>query len=107
MAEALITVHVRPGAKQNQISGYAAGVLRLRVAAPAVEGKANETLIRYLAELFGVRRTDVTIARGAKSREKLIKIEGLEQGDVEASVTRLVPSQVPKTGPTARGPRVQ
>ena len=61
------------------------GVLKIRVMAPAVEGAANASLIRILAEELGVARRDVRIVAGASSRQKLVVVEGIEE---EAIVAR-------------------
>ena len=61
------------------------GVLKVRVMAPAVEGAANNALIRLLAEEVGVARRDVRIVAGATSRQKLVVIDGV---DAEAIVAR-------------------
>ena len=53
------------------------GVLRIRVAAPAVEGAANTALVRLLADELGVAARDVRIVAGAKSRQKLVTVEGI------------------------------
>jgi hypothetical protein len=50
----------------------------VRVAARAVEGKANAELVRFLAELFGVRRSAITIARGERSRDKTVHVAGID-----------------------------
>ena len=88
MPSATITVRVQPGARQNQVVGYAGGVLRVKVSAPAVEGKANEALLAYLARLLDVRPRQLAIVKGARSREKVVRVDGLEQEQVEA---RLAP----------------
>lgn len=51
-------------------------IVRVRIAAPAVEGKANEELMEFLSEFFGVPKKKVSILRGEKGREKTIQIEG-------------------------------
>ena len=61
------------------------GVLRARVGAPAVEGAANNALIRLIAEELGVPRSDVRIVAGATSRQKLVVVDG---ADAEAIVAR-------------------
>ncbi|QSR85515.1 DUF167 domain-containing protein [Methylacidimicrobium sp. B4] len=73
-----LAVRVVPNARKSEIAGWTDGVLRVRLQAPAVEGRANEELIRFLAEVFGTRRSSVVIVRGEKSREKVIAIEGWE-----------------------------
>lgn len=60
------------------------GVLRARVSAPAVEGAANNALIRLIAETLGVARSDVRIVAGATGRQKLVVIDGVEPDTVTA-----------------------
>jgi len=79
----ILAVRVQPGARRNQVVGLSAGVLRVKVAAPAVEGKANAALTAYLAELLGVRPRQVTIVKGDRSRDKLLRVEGLSRIEVE------------------------
>lgn len=61
------------------------GVLKVRIMAPAVEGAANASLVRLLADELGIARRDVRIVAGASSRQKLVVIEGV---DPEAIVAR-------------------
>jgi uncharacterized protein len=60
------------------------GVLKVRVMAPAVEGAANNALIRLLAEEIGVSRRDVRIVAGAASRQKLVVVDGVDPDDIVA-----------------------
>jgi uncharacterized protein (TIGR00251 family) len=68
---------VTPGARCSELAGVADGRLRVRLAAPPVEGRANEALVRYLADLLGVRRDDVTVVAGGRSRRKLLRLTGV------------------------------
>ena len=68
---------VTPGARRSELSGVAGGRLRVRLAAPAAEGRANDALVRYLAELLDVRRECVTLVAGTRSRRKLVRISGV------------------------------
>jgi uncharacterized protein (TIGR00251 family) len=74
-----ITLQVRatPGAKRSEVVGVVEGRLRVRVRAPAVEGKANVELVRQLAAWVGVRRSAVTITRGEHAREKSVHVVGI------------------------------
>lgn len=59
------------------------GVLVVRVTAPALDGRANQALCRLLAARLGVRPSAVTIARGERSREKVIAVDGRDQREVD------------------------
>ena len=80
--QARIVVRVQPNASQNQIAGFKDGVLYLRVAAPPVEGKANQELIRFLSGILEVSKSDITIEKGMTGKRKIVRITGLTQGQV-------------------------
>ncbi len=65
-----IHVHAQPGAKRTEGVGLYGDCLKLRLASPPVDGKANECLIEFLAERLGVKRGQVKITRGLSSRRK-------------------------------------
>ena len=67
---------MQPGAKRSAFAGRHGERIKLRLAAPPVEGKANAALIEFLADYFGVPRRNVTIVSGVKSRAKRVAIEG-------------------------------
>ncbi len=70
-----IAVRVLPRAKVNVVVGYGEdGVLKVRLAAPPIQGKANQALIELLSEYFGVSKHAITILHGQTSRKKLIQI---------------------------------
>jgi uncharacterized protein (TIGR00251 family) len=75
--KAAIAVHVQPNARKNEITGYAAEVLRVKIVAPPVKGKANAELVDFLSQALSIRRGDVVIVRGETSRDKLVEINGL------------------------------
>lgn len=70
-------VRLQPRAKKTAIIGELDGALKLGVTDPPIEGRANEALIRFIAELLKVARSSVTIAAGASSRNKVIRVEGV------------------------------
>ncbi len=76
-----LTVRVMPSARENRIDGWYGHALRLRVRAPPEKGKANEAVIRLLAELLEVPPARIRVVRGTASRDKLIEVEGLEEVD--------------------------
>ena len=78
-------VRLTPRAALDRVDGVLDGVLKARVTAPAVEGAANNALVRLLSDELGVSRRDVRIVAGASSREKLVVVDGV---DPEAIVAR-------------------
>ncbi|MDD3884038.1 MAG: DUF167 domain-containing protein [Gallionella sp.] len=72
----ILTLHVQPGAKHSNISGLHGEALKIRLAAPPIEGRANEALLKYLAELFDVPVRQVELKQGAQSRHKVVAISG-------------------------------
>jgi len=69
-----LELHVQPGAKRTEVAGLHGEALKVRLAAPPVEGKANAALIAFLAETFGVAQRNVTIVRGEASRRKRVRV---------------------------------
>jgi hypothetical protein len=77
MSEAVVlALHVQPGAKRTEVAGMHGGALKVRLAAPPVDGKANAELLRFLADAFGVPRRSIVIVRGTTSRDKVVRITG-------------------------------
>ena len=73
----ILELHVQPGAARSEFAGEHGGRMKLRLAAPPVEGKANAALIEFLADYFGVPKRNVRIAAGLRSRQKRVVIEGV------------------------------
>ncbi len=71
------TIRVQPRASRTGIVGEMDGALKIRLAAPPVDGEANEELIRFLSKLFDVSRAQISIRSGQTSRNKLIVIDGI------------------------------
>ncbi len=71
-----LTLHVQPGAKRSEIAGLHGEALKLRLAAPPVEGRANEALLKFIAELFGVPLRQVELRHGGQSRHKVVAVTG-------------------------------
>jgi len=74
MSRRVIELHVQPGARSTGFAGMHGERVKLRLAAPAVDNKANRALVEFLAEAFGVPRRNVTIEAGASSRRKTVAI---------------------------------
>lgn len=71
-----LTLHVQPGAKRSEISGLHGDALKIRLAAPPIDGKANEALLKYIASLFDVPMRQVALKQGGQSRHKVVAIAG-------------------------------
>lgn len=76
-------VKVHPRARKNAITGIVGDALKLALTAPPVEGKANQAVIEFFAELFAIPRSSVTIASGETSRSKIVRIAGLSKPAAE------------------------
>ena len=76
---ARLTVKVHPRAKRSAITGRFGEAWKLDLAAPPVDGKANEECVRFFAELTGVAKSRVRIVTGATSRLKVVEIAGVDQ----------------------------
>lgn len=72
----LLAVRVQPRASRDELLGVQAGRLRLRLTAPPVDGAANRHLERYLAGLFGIAPSRVSVIRGDAAREKQVRVRG-------------------------------
>ena len=86
---ARIAVKAHPRARRTAITGRFGEAYKLDLAAPPVDGKANEECVRYFAELAGVPRSNVTIVQGASGRMKVVQIEGRSQEEFERIIGRV------------------
>jgi uncharacterized protein (TIGR00251 family) len=73
----ILLVRVQPRAGKDEIAGEMGGALKVRLRAPAVEGRANEALVEYLAELLKTSRSAVRLLSGDRSRTKRVEIHGV------------------------------
>jgi len=79
---AILRFHVVPNAKQNKMAGEHGLAIKIKLHAQALEGKANTALRAFLAEELKISEQRIRLIRGQKSREKLIRIEGLSEEEV-------------------------
>lgn len=84
---ARVTIKVHPRAKRTRIAGRYGDGWKLDLAAPPVDGKANEACIRFFAELARVPQSRVRIAAGLTSRTKVVEIEGVLQAALESKMS--------------------
>jgi uncharacterized protein len=78
----ILRIHVVPNSKSDCVAGEHGGAIKIKLRAPAVEGKANAALIRFLAGQLELPRHAIELERGQKSRDKLIRIDGLTSEEV-------------------------
>ncbi len=71
-----LALHVQPGARRSEAAGLHGERLKLRIAAPAVDGRANDALIAFVAEQLDVPKARVAVAKGERSRDKLVVVTG-------------------------------
>ena len=83
-----LTLHLQPGARKSELAGVYGDALKIRLAAPPVDGKANAALLRWLADFFGVPRSAVALLSGERNRHKIVAIGGL---DADTALARLLP----------------
>ena len=84
---ARIAVKVRPRARRSALAGRFGEAYKLDLAAPPVDGRANEECVRFFAGLFAVPRARVRIVTGLTSRMKVVEIEGVPQEELERRLT--------------------
>ena len=77
-----LRLHIQPGAKKTEVVGLHGEALKIRLAAPPVDGKANACLIAFLAERLGVAKAAISLVSGDTSRAKRVRISGVEPASV-------------------------
>jgi uncharacterized protein (TIGR00251 family) len=78
-----LRVRVSPGARRGDVAGRIRDVWKLRVTAPAEGGRANEAVIRLLADTVDVPRRRVSLVSGHTARDKVVELEGVEAAEAE------------------------
>lgn len=71
-----LVLHVQPGARRSEIAGLHGDALKIRLAAPPIEGRANKALLRFIADCFRVPLRNVEIRQGGQSRHKRVQVRG-------------------------------
>ncbi|KAI5617559.1 UPF0235 protein C15orf40-like [Silurus asotus] len=69
-----IAIHAKPGAKQNAVTDVSSEAVGVAIAAPPTDGEANAELVRYLCKVLELKKSEVMLDKGSKSREKVIKV---------------------------------
>ena len=79
-----LTLHIQPGAKKTEFAGLHGDALKIRLAAPPVDGKANEALVKFVAETLKLPKSAVTLKSGQTSRRKVLEVQGAEAASIAA-----------------------
>jgi uncharacterized protein (TIGR00251 family) len=84
--DARIEVRLRPRGHADELLGFRDGVLQARVAAPPVDGRANRALCKLIAKAAGVAPSRVSVVRGEKARDKVVRVEGVDAEALRAAL---------------------
>ena len=87
MPSCTLELKVIPSAPRDRIAGWLGDALKMKLRAPALDGRANDALLDFLAAGLGQPRRAVTLVRGGKSRRKVVRLEGLTLAQVKARLT--------------------
>jgi uncharacterized protein (TIGR00251 family) len=79
----IIKVRVIPNSKRNEVVSRVGSILRVKIAAPTVEGETNEELCEFLADFFDVKRSMIFLRKGERGREKTIEITGRSEEELD------------------------
>ncbi|XP_072752973.1 UPF0235 protein C15orf40 homolog [Anoplolepis gracilipes] len=81
-----IKIQAKPGAKCNNVTDISDEAVGIAISAPPMEGEANAELVKYLASIFELRKSDVTLDRGSRSRQKVVIVSGITTDQVLAKL---------------------
>lgn len=93
-----LTVLLSPRAKANALVGIQGGDLKIKIAAPPVDGAANQALIKYLAGLLEHNANLLSLTAGQRGRRKIVKIEGLTEAELWRRLHKLLPAEKDRSG---------
>ncbi|MGI8806760.1 MAG: DUF167 domain-containing protein [Acidimicrobiales bacterium] len=99
----LLRLHVQPGAGRSAVVGRHGDALKLRVAAPPSEGRANKATVALVASTFGVAEADVELVGGVSSRSKRVRVRGLPADDARRLIGALAPARPDASTPGNAG----
>jgi len=87
MSDFALRIRLTPRGSKNEILGWDGDTLRVKVTAPPLEGAANKACVEFIAQRLGVRRSQVTIVAGEKSRDKVLRLAGVTSAQVKEAFT--------------------
>ncbi|XP_047498273.1 UPF0235 protein C15orf40 homolog isoform X2 [Penaeus chinensis] len=85
----VLKIVAKPGAKESKVTDISCEGVGVQIGAPPMDGEANAELVKFLASTLGVRKSDVSLERGSKSRQKTVCVSGLQAEDVETKIRNL------------------
>lgn len=85
---AVLSLHIQPAAKKTEVAGLHGDALKIRLAAPPVDGKANDRLIAFLAERLGIAKSRLTLVAGVAARAKRVRVGGMDVAAVAAALVQ-------------------
>jgi len=89
-----LALRVQPGARRNKLlARLASGDWKVAVSAPPAEGRANDAVVELVSSLLGVRRSQVTLVRGAAARSKVVEVEGMSAEAAEARLAKVLATE--------------
>ena len=89
-----LALRVQPGARRNKLlARLASGDWKVAVSAPPAEGRANDAVVELVSGLLGVRRSQVTLVRGAAARSKVVEVEGMSAEAAEARLAKVLATE--------------
>jgi uncharacterized protein (TIGR00251 family) len=83
---AKLRVRVTPRGSKEEVIGWREDVLAVKLTAPPVEGAANKACVDFLAKVLGVKRSQVALVSGEKSRDKTFEIDGLDESEIRQRI---------------------
>jgi uncharacterized protein (TIGR00251 family) len=90
MGQARLQIRLNPRSSRDRLAGREGDVWRVSLAAPPVDGQANQSLLRFLAKNLGLSPSSLTLAQGRASRRKLVLVDGLGQEELERRLEGLL-----------------
>ena len=99
----LLRVVAHPGAGRSEVVGQHGNALKVKVAAPPVDGRANQAVVELISELFGVKPAQVTLDRGESSRTKRLRVEGVTPDQARRLIDAAIGGAGSRGGSRRRG----
>ncbi|MDR0672344.1 MAG: DUF167 domain-containing protein [Zoogloeaceae bacterium] len=87
----LLTLHIQPGAKKSRVAGRHGDALKVRIAAPPVDGRANVVLLDFLANWLGIPKSALRLKSGQSSRQKVVRVEGVDTEALARHISEILP----------------